>query len=167
MVRRRLAVKRLDPWSMLKFAAVANVVFFLVMVLVAAVIWFVVDRLELIDQACDIATEIGFQRCVVDGGTVMRIAALLAGMLAIVNTAVLVFAAFLHNLIADLTGGLVLGVVEDGPVTQHRRTTDTATTTGGSDATPAPTRAQATASSTSNRADATGPQDRGELFGER
>lgn len=162
MVRRRLAVKRLDPWSVLKFAALANVVFFLVLVLVAALLWFVVDRLELIDQACDVATEIGFQRCVVDGGTVMRIAALLAGMIAIVNTAVLVFAAFLHNLIADLTGGLVLGVVEDGPGGQQHRPTNVAATTPTTDASSRSPRPQATASSS---AATSGSEERGELFG--
>jgi hypothetical protein len=41
----------------------------------------------------------------------------LLGLLwAVIQTAVLVFLAFLHNLIADLTGGLVLGVVDDTPV---------------------------------------------------
>lgn len=159
MVRRRLAVKRIDPWSMLKFAAVANLVLFIVLLLIAAMVWFIIDRLALIDQACEIATEIGFRRCVVDGGTVMRVSALLAGMIAIVNTAVLVFAAFLHNLIADLTGGLVLGIAEEGPAdNKSARVTAASATTLGS-----PSRQQPAASPQLSR---TERHDRGELFGE-
>ena len=115
MVRRRLTIKRLDPWSVLKFGALANLVLFIVLMLIAALVWFVIDRLQLVDQACEIAVDVGFQQCAVDGGTVLRVAALLSGMIAVISTAVLVFASFLHNLIADLTGGLVIGVVEDAP----------------------------------------------------
>lgn len=160
MVRRRLAVKRIDPWSMLKFAAVANLVLFIVLLLIAAMVWFIIDRLELIDQGCEIATEIGFRRCVVDGGTVMRVSALLAGMIAIVNTAVLVFAAFLHNLIADLTGGLVFGVAEEGSADNKSG----GVTAGSATAERSRSRQQAAVSPQVSR---TQRHDRSQLFGER
>lgn len=114
MVRRRLTVKRLDPWSVLKFGVVANLVGFAIGLLVAGVVWFIVDRLELVDQACSIILDVGFESCAVDGGHLFRILALLGGMGVVVATAVMVFSAFLYNLIADLTGGLTIGVVEDG-----------------------------------------------------
>ena len=117
MPRRRLTIKRLDPWSVLKFGAFANVVLFAVFLLVAWVIWFIIDRLRLIDQACDIALDVGFTSCGINGGNLFQALLLLGGMWVIVQTAVFVFFAFLHNLIADLTGGLVIGVVEEGPPT--------------------------------------------------
>jgi hypothetical protein len=116
VVRRRLTIKRLDPWSVLKFGAVVNIVFFAIFMLVAAIVWFIVDRLQLIDQACEIATDVGLAECAVDGGSLFQVLALLGAMWIIVQTAIFVFLAFLHNLIADLTGGLVIGTVEDGPV---------------------------------------------------
>lgn len=114
MARRRLTIKRLDPWSVLKFGAFANVVLYAVFLLVAGVIWFIVDRLQLVDQACEIALDVGFTSCGVNAGNLFQVLALLGAMWVIVQTAVLVFLAFLHNLIADLTGGLVIGVIDDG-----------------------------------------------------
>ncbi len=115
MARRRLAIKRLDPWSVLKFGIFLNVVLFAVFLLVGGVVWFIVDRLQLIDQACEIALDVGFTSCAVDPVNLFQVAALLGGMWVVVQTAVMVFLAFLYNLIADLTGGLVIGAVDDTP----------------------------------------------------
>jgi len=109
-----MTIKRLDPWSVLKFGAFASVVLYAVFLLVAGVVWFIVDRLQLVDQACDIALDVGFTSCGVNAGNLFQVLALLGGMSVIVQTAILVFLAFLHNLIADLTGGLVIGVIDDG-----------------------------------------------------
>ncbi|MFP4310366.1 MAG: DUF3566 domain-containing protein [Nitriliruptoraceae bacterium] len=115
MARRRLTIKRIDPWSVLKFGAFLNVVLYLVYLVVAGVVWFVVDRLQLIDQACEIALDVGFTSCAVEPSSVFQVITLLGAMGVIVQTALLVFLAFLHNLIADLTGGLVVGIVDDTP----------------------------------------------------
>lgn len=114
MARRRMTIKRLDPWSVLKFGAFASVVLYAVFLLVAGVVWFIIDRLQLVDQACEIALDVGFTSCGVNAGNLFQVLALLGGMWVIVQTAILVFLAFLHNLIADLTGGLVIGVIDDG-----------------------------------------------------
>jgi hypothetical protein len=113
VARRRMTIKRLDPWSVLKFGAFASVVLYAVFLLVAGVVWFIIDRLQLVDQACDIALDVGFTSCGVNAGNLFQVLALLGGMWVIVQTAILVFLSFLHNLIADLTGGLVIGVVDD------------------------------------------------------
>jgi hypothetical protein len=123
VARRRMAVKRLDPWSVLKFGAVANLVLLAIFLLVMAVVWFIVDRLELVEQACEIALEVGFTSCAVQASGLFQALLLLGLLWAVVQTAVLVFLAFLHNLIADLTGGLVLGVVDDTPVRAEPGTT--------------------------------------------
>jgi hypothetical protein len=114
VVRRRMTIKRLDPWSVLKFGAVANIVLFAILMLVAGVIWYIIDQLQLVDQACDIATDVGFTSCGVNAGNLFRALALLGGMGVIVGTAVLVFWSFLYNLISDLTGGIAIHVLEEG-----------------------------------------------------
>jgi hypothetical protein len=116
VARRRMAIKRLDPWSVLKFGAVANLVLLAIFLLVMGVIWFIVDRLELVEQACEIALEVGFVSCGVSASGLFQALLLLGLLWAVVQTAVLVFLAFLHNLIADLTGGIMLGVVDDTPL---------------------------------------------------
>ena len=161
MARRRLTIKRLDPWSVLKFGAVANVVLFLIFMLVAAVVWYIIDRLQIIDQVCQIALDVGFASCGVDAGNLFQALALLGGMWIIVQTAVLVFFAFLHNLIADLTGGLVIGTIEDGPGTQATAATSRPVTTSAAPAGgPArPARDPATAEGVTRGSTPSGPRD--------
>lgn len=124
----RLTIKRFDPWSVLKFGAVANLALLAIFMLIAGVMWFIIDRLELVDQACSIAADIGFTTCGVNAGNLFRALALLGLLWVVVQTAVWVFFAFLHNLIADLTGGLVVGVVEEPAARREHRPVASATT---------------------------------------
>ncbi len=113
MARRRLTIKRIDPWSVLKFGTLANIAMLGIFLLVMSVVWFIVDRLRLVDQICGIATDIGFARCGINAPNVFRALIMLGLLWVVVQTAVVVFLAFLHNLIADLTGGLELSVVDE------------------------------------------------------
>ena len=115
MVRRRLTLKRIDPWSVLKFGFVANIVLLVMFLLVAVVVWFIIDRLAIIDQLCDIALDVGFTQCGVNFGNLFRALVLLGLLWVVVQTAVLVFFSFLHNLLADLTGGLAATVNDTTP----------------------------------------------------
>jgi hypothetical protein len=119
VARRRLTVRRIDPWSVLKFGAVANVVLLLIGLLVVGVVFYIIDRIGLVDQVCDVVLEVGFEACGVNAGNLFRAIALLGLLGVVIQTAVLVFLSFLHNLIADLTGGLTLTVIDDTPVTQR------------------------------------------------
>lgn len=115
MVRRRLTLRRIDPWSVLKFGFVANLALLGVFLLGAAVVWFFVQRLGLIEAVCSAATEVGFRECGINGGNLFR-ALLLLGLLGVVvQTGLYVFLSFLHNLIADLVGGLSFGFVDETP----------------------------------------------------
>ncbi len=113
MARRRQTVKRIDPWSMLKFGFIANVVFLAIFLMLMGVVWFIVDRLQLVDQVCGIATDVGFTECGINAPNLFRSMILLGLLWVVVQTAVLVFLAFLYNLIADLTGGIGLTIVDD------------------------------------------------------
>jgi hypothetical protein len=119
VTRRRLTVRRIDPWSVLKFGAVANVVLLLIWLLVVGVVFYIVDRIGLVDQVCDVVLEVGFEACGVNAGNLFRAIALLGLLGVVILTAVLVFLSFLHNLIADLTGGLTFTVNDDSPVVQR------------------------------------------------
>jgi hypothetical protein len=116
VARRRLTVRRIDPWSVLKFGAVANVALLIIGLLVVGVVFFIIDRLGLVDQVCTIVLDVGFTACGVNAGNLFRAIALLGLLGVVIQTAVLVFLSFLHNLIADLTGGLTLSVIDDTPV---------------------------------------------------
>ena len=115
MVRRRMTLKRIDPWSVLKVGFVANLALLAIGLLGGAVMWFFVRRLELIEKVCGMALEVGFSSCSVDGGNLFRAVLLLGLLWVVVQTGLLVFWAFLANLISDLTGGLRFTFTDDTP----------------------------------------------------
>lgn len=140
MVRRRLTLKRIDPWSVLKFGFVANIVLLVMFLLVALVVWLIIDRLAIVDQLCDIALDVGFDQCGVNFGNLFRALLLLGLLWMVVQTAVLVFLSFLHNLLADLTGGLAVTVNDTTPGAAARGPTPhaSASTSTASGQTPPP-----------------------------
>lgn len=114
MARRTMTLRRIDPWSVLKFGFVVNICVAIVFVLGFGILWYVVGRLGIIEQACQLAEDVGFEDCGVDGGALFRVVLLFAGLAAVIMTGIAVFGAFLHNLLADLVGGIQVTLVEEG-----------------------------------------------------
>jgi hypothetical protein len=115
VARRRMTIRHLDPFSVLKFGAVANLALAAIGVLALSIVLRVVLGSGLVEQVCDIAGDVGFLECGVDGGRVTRLLIVLGLVWAVVQTALLVLLAFLHNLIADLTGGITVTMDVDTP----------------------------------------------------
>ena len=113
MARRRLTVKRIDPWSVLKFGFVANLVLLVIFMMLMGVVWFIIDRLQIVDQVCGIATDIGFTQCGINAPNLFQSLLLLGLLWVVIQSAVYVFLAFLYNLIADLVGGLGMTIIDD------------------------------------------------------
>lgn len=113
MIRRRMTVKRVDPWSVLKLGLVVNIAGAAILVITGMVVWSVIRRLQLIERVCEQAQSLlGFESCTINGVDIMRSGLLLAGLLVVVATGVMVFLAFLYNLIADLTGGIEVSMLD-------------------------------------------------------
>ncbi len=115
MARSRVTIRRIDPWSILKFGFVANLVLLGIQLLAGAVVWYVVQRLELIETVCELAATVGFTECGVDGGALFDSFLVLGLLGVVIQTGILVFLAFLANLIFDLTGGIGLTLEAAGP----------------------------------------------------
>lgn len=113
MARTRVTIRRIDPWSILKFGFVANLVLLGIQLLAGAVIWYVIQRLQLIQTVCDLAGTVGFEECGVDGGALFDTVLVLGLLGVVIQTGILVFLAFLANLIFDLTGGIGLTLEDD------------------------------------------------------
>ena len=115
MARRRMVIRRIDPFSVLKFGAVANLAVAAIGFVALTIVVRAVLGSGLVEQVCDIASDVGFLDCGVDQGGVTRLLAVLAVVWAVVQTALLVLLAFLHNLIADLTGGITVTMEVETP----------------------------------------------------
>jgi len=115
VVRRRMVIRRIDPFSVLKFGAVANLAVAAIGFVALTFVLRAVLGSGIVEQVCDIASDVGFLDCGVDQSSVTRLLAVLTVVWAVVQTALLVLLAFLHNLIADLTGGIVVSMDVETP----------------------------------------------------
>lgn len=115
MKKRKLTLKRLDPWSVLKFGLVANTVGLAILLVASRIVWYFITRLDLIGQVCETAGKVAvdLESCGIDGGALFKQVLLVGVMGVVVATGVQVFVAFLYNLIADLTGGLTFTFFDD------------------------------------------------------
>jgi hypothetical protein len=122
MIRRRMTVKRIDPWSVLKLGLVINIATAAILVLTGVIVWSVIRRLQIIERICEQGQNIlGFESCVVEGSTILRNGFMMAGLGVVVFTGVMVFLAFLYNLIADLTGGIQVTMLDQSGDLQSAR----------------------------------------------
>ena len=115
MARRRMVLRRIDPFSVLKFGAIAHLAIAAIGFVALTILVRVVLGSGLVDQVCEIASDVGFVDCGIDRGGVTRLLAVLAVVWAFVQTALVVLLAFLHNLIADLTGGIAITMEIETP----------------------------------------------------
>jgi len=103
-----MVLRRIDPFSVLKFGAVANLAVAAIGFVALLVVLRAVLGSGIVEEVCAIASDVGFLECGVDQAGLTRTLAVLAVVWAVVQTALLVLLAFLHNLIADLTGGIAV-----------------------------------------------------------
>jgi hypothetical protein len=101
-----MVIRKIDPFSVLKFGAVANLAVAAIGFVALSIVMRAVLGSGIVDQACEIAGDVGFLECGLDQGRVTRLLVVFALVWAVVQTALLVLLAFLHNLVADLTGGI-------------------------------------------------------------
>ena len=115
MARRRMAIRRIDPFSVLKFGAIAHLALAAIGYVALVIVLRVVLSSGIVEQVCSIAADVGFLECGVDQAGITRLLAVLAVVWAAVQTALVVLLAFLHNLIADLTGGIMVTMDVETP----------------------------------------------------
>jgi Transmembrane domain of unknown function (DUF3566) len=109
--RARLVVRRLDPWSVLKFSLLFYFCLLLVGVLAFAAIWFVLANMGVFESIQNFAGQ--FNREIpLKAGPIFRWFVLLGLVGVVVWTLATVLMTLLFNLVNDITGGVEVVLAE-------------------------------------------------------
>lgn len=113
--RIRVAIRRVNPWSVLKFSLLFYFCLMLVFVIGLAILYMVVDALGVVTSLEQLLESLGFggdRGFEVDGGFLFRTIFLIGLISVVVWSALTLFFAFLYNLISDLVGGIEVTLAE-------------------------------------------------------
>ncbi|NHC47405.1 DUF3566 domain-containing protein [Motilibacter sp. K478] len=119
--RARLVLSRVDPWSVMKLAALASIALGIMLVVAVFALWSVLNQMGVFEavtttvgditsdssgEGTDLSSVLSLQR-------VMVAALILAAVDAVLITALSTIGAFLYNVSARLVGGLHVTLTED------------------------------------------------------
>jgi len=120
--RARLNLKRIDPWSVMKFAFAVSIVLFIVVVVATSVLYLALDAMgvwaeinkslgELVSASggTDASTSTGFR---ITAWGVIGTSMLIGAVNVVLFTALATLGAFIYNVCADLVGGIELTLAE-------------------------------------------------------
>ena len=114
--RVRLALKRIDPWSVFLFSLVASVFVGIAIIVAVAVLFFVVGALGITASLNELFAEVTGGSVattpLLTTGRVVGGAAVLAGVNVVFLTLLATLSALLYNVCASFTGGLELSLGE-------------------------------------------------------
>ncbi|WP_448058377.1 DUF3566 domain-containing protein [Cellulomonas hominis] len=116
--RVRLAVSRVDPWSVMKLSFLLSVAVGIMIVVATAVVWLTLDQLEVFASIDQLATEVLADSDIdlldyVAFDRVLSAATLVAVVDVLLITALSTIGAFLYNITASLVGGISLTLTDD------------------------------------------------------
>jgi hypothetical protein len=116
--RARLHLKRIDPWSVMKFAFAVSLVLFVVAVVATSVLYLALDAMHVFDSVNKAFGEITGQSSAQATGFritakgVIGTSVLLGAVNMVLFTALATLGAFVYNVCADLVGGIELTLAE-------------------------------------------------------
>ncbi len=111
--RVRRVVRRVELWSVLKLSLVLYTCFYLAVLGALAVLWGFAYSTGQIDNLQRFLGDVGLENYRFYGDQMFRACAVIGAMLVLAGTIVTVLAAFLVNLISEITGGIRLVVIEE------------------------------------------------------
>jgi hypothetical protein len=115
--RARLHLRRIDPWSTMKFSFAVSLVLFFVAVVATSVLYLALDQMGVFDTVNDALAEMignagGEGSFKITAKGVVGGSALLGAVNVVLFTALATLGAFIYNVCADLVGGIELTLAE-------------------------------------------------------
>jgi len=117
--RARLNLKRIDPWSVMKFSFAVSLVLFIVVVVATAVLYLALDAMGVFESVnnslTDLLSATGGQEAdslKITAKGVILTSVLLGLVNVVLFTALATLGAFVYNVCADLVGGIELTLAE-------------------------------------------------------
>ncbi len=117
--RIRLAISRVDPWSVMKLSFLLSIAIGIGIVVATAVVWGVLNSMGVFSQVQGLIDEVGAMAQFggllqyVEFSRVISVATVIAIVDVILLTALATLGAFIYNLVAAMVGGLHLTLTDD------------------------------------------------------
>lgn len=115
--RARLALKRIDPWSVMKFSFAVSIVLFIVMIVATTVLYVALDAMGVFTSVNETLGSLigggeGSFNFKITAKGVIGIAALMGVVNMVLFTALATLGAFIYNVCSDLVGGIEITLSE-------------------------------------------------------
>ncbi|WP_426593874.1 DUF3566 domain-containing protein [Cellulomonas sp. McL0617] len=117
--RVRLAISRIDPWSVMKLSLLLSVAVGIMLVVAVIVVWLTLDKMHVFAQIDDLVTQITGQESTINVKQYVEFRRVVSGsmLIAVVDvfllTALATIGAFLYNIVAALVGGVHVTMTDD------------------------------------------------------
>ena len=110
--RSRRIIRRVDPWTVLKFSALFYVSLYVILLVAGATLWLAATVSGVRENIESFVDDLGFTGFRFVGSEVLQASAIGGAVMVLVGAGVNVLLAVLYNLISDVTGGISVTVEE-------------------------------------------------------